>query len=791
MTKQNINGFLQELKELISSESVPCIGGKSDLPVQVGLQVKGRHISLPVNGHDLEWLCEEGNTSPFGKGMDTVIDKEVRKSIEFESNHIEILNPKWNAALSQLVDQVRIDMGINFQVEAELFKLLVYREGGHFKYHQDTEKSDRMFGTLIAQLPSRCTGGSLKCLFADEEYQFDFGNNTGDSEFCIYYAAHYADVQHQVEKITNGSRLALIYNLIQPEKRRKLSASHHKFLLDSAKNQLIPALNSLSSERHSILLNHEYTEKSLSDMGFLACKGKDRDLIESLIAINDNLPLEQKLYFLIGRVSYQVTSDGVGYGEYSTDWEEIETTEPECDILYDETGQRITSSNFHIDWAHEIRKKKVVSTFFEDAGDDFWGSGSDEIEGFMGNYGPTKETTYSRYLVALAPLYSSENSEYSKDLGIQSYTLLLMARDIKQHHDCGWLKDKFNELLNKVTDDFNTNFCQKDAINHWNDEYRKNGNGTLHKLVTLAIEVNDVELCNNLLNMACERLVAGLESGYQYDDAIKILTLSINHFDWDNISESCEKILSKLTGATAVRVSQELAENQSANIDRSALLDICVKAVCQQKNSWGGGCSFLSTILPLARNTCDSKWSASDGTKKLFLDTSLNKGAKHPSFVSAIVRNLMNYSDLLDDKDWLLQPLASMRLEQLEVELCDDVKDFSWEMPDAKCTNSAITTFLRSDESQINITGYNGIAMARKDIIKIKRDSILPELYIESKADFVKNSSNHSFSANMEAKGRGKAAYLEVVKDRRYYDACLKLRKLREKEYKTLLSKYG
>ena len=75
--------------------------------------------------------------------------------------------------------------------------------------------------------------------FAGGQYEFDFGNKAADSEFSIYYAAHYADVHHQVEKIEEGARLVLIYNLIQPIKERQLSANHHKQLLrNSSRNYM-------------------------------------------------------------------------------------------------------------------------------------------------------------------------------------------------------------------------------------------------------------------------------------------------------------------------------------------------------------------------------------------------------------------------------------------------------------------------------------------------------------------------------------------------------------------------
>lgn len=125
MTHTLMQPFLHELQQLTISESIPCVGGPSDLPTQPGLKVQGRAISLPVNNQDLEWLCQQGRRSPFGKGMNTLVDQDIRHSTEFEAEDIELLNPHWSSALEDLLDRVMTQMTINFAVEAQLFKLLV------------------------------------------------------------------------------------------------------------------------------------------------------------------------------------------------------------------------------------------------------------------------------------------------------------------------------------------------------------------------------------------------------------------------------------------------------------------------------------------------------------------------------------------------------------------------------------------------------------------------------------------------------------------------------------------
>ena len=789
MTHQ-IENFLRKLKDLSKSESIPCVGGRSDLPAQPGLLVNGRHISLPVNEKELDWLYEQGNESPFGKGMDTIIDTNIRKSIEFEAQAIEVSNPNWKPVLDQLVESIVTEMGIDFQVQAELFKLLVYRKGGHFAFHQDTEKSHGMFATLVIQLPSRCNGGSLNCRFSGKDYHFDFGNKEGDSEFSIYYAAHYADVHHQVEKIVDGSRLVLIYNLVQPEKERKLSANHHKQLLKSTTDMVMPIINLLIQEQHSFLLQHEYTEQSLSDLGFLATKGQDRDLLTALVAINDNLPLEKKLSFMISRVSYCVTSDGSCsyYDRGDIEWDEIETSEPCCDLFFDEDGQKVPVNNFMVDWIHDLSINKICSIPFDEVDDDFWGDGDDDIEGFMGNYGPTKETTYARYLLVIMPLYPDSSDNFSQDMVLQTHNILLMAKDLKNHSDSNWLQKRFDQALQKACIQFNSLVCQNEGSTHFDRNFDHKSEAIFARLLKIAIEMNDHHLCRNLINMAKPLIVAGLSS-YQYERILSLLKHATNHFEWEYLSTSLQNIIKELNGTDALKLSIAFSESLDNQGMRSKLIDICVSIICSESDVWGGSCSFEATILPLAINVCKTCWYASDQVKKLFLDACLKKSVQHQSFLSALIQNLINDSRA-DDKKWLLQSLITTRLEYLEIELSKDLREFSWSMPNASTKKRKITDFLRSEDYQTDITGYDGIAMARKDIITVKADSILPEFYMESNADFLKNDRNCAFSATMCAKGRGKASYVEIKKDKRHYELYLKLRELREKELKRLKEKH-
>jgi len=69
--------------------------------------------------------------------------------------------------LKRTVESVASSLGLSDgaagSIQARLYKLLLYEQGGHFSAHQDTEKERGMIGTLVVQLPTAQghTGGAL------------------------------------------------------------------------------------------------------------------------------------------------------------------------------------------------------------------------------------------------------------------------------------------------------------------------------------------------------------------------------------------------------------------------------------------------------------------------------------------------------------------------------------------------------------------------------------------------------------------------------------------------------
>lgn len=148
----------------LSSPGSTCIGGVAlNLPVLPGLTLEGVGlVPLPLTQETAQSLKSVFRQAPHGRGTETVIDTSVRNTLEMDANQVSLKNPDWSVALTKLVGDVAVALGVQGDlVRPELYKLLLYETGGLFKKHRDTEKVEGMFATLVVQLPSCFTGGNF------------------------------------------------------------------------------------------------------------------------------------------------------------------------------------------------------------------------------------------------------------------------------------------------------------------------------------------------------------------------------------------------------------------------------------------------------------------------------------------------------------------------------------------------------------------------------------------------------------------------------------------------------
>ena len=121
--------------------------------------------------------------APFGRGPKTVVDTSVRLCRQVEAADVE-LGEGWEAVVQRQAQKYCVTLGVQKEgeelVEARLYKMVLYEEGGFFKAHKDTEKEPGMFGTLVVQLPAKHEEGKLVVRHLGKEQEFDFSEGSGE-----------------------------------------------------------------------------------------------------------------------------------------------------------------------------------------------------------------------------------------------------------------------------------------------------------------------------------------------------------------------------------------------------------------------------------------------------------------------------------------------------------------------------------------------------------------------------------------------------------------------------------
>lgn len=265
------------------------------------LSVEGLgQIGLPLSSRDAKALITECSQAPFGQGTKTIVDTTVRKTWQLDASKVSFEHPNWVDFIRKVLCEACEGLGVNSisQPVGELYKLLLYEPGSHFKAHQDTEKSPGMFGTMVIILPSKFTGGDIHLKHAESSKIFKCSSN---SNFNISVLSWYTDVFHEVKTIDTGYRLALSFNLLHKN-------TVHKPIIpsDIATGELRLTFQTWAQRRISptpskliYLLDHEY-----SDVGLRASLLKGIDAKKVTMMSQIGTPLGFK--FALAKVKHTI-----------------------------------------------------------------------------------------------------------------------------------------------------------------------------------------------------------------------------------------------------------------------------------------------------------------------------------------------------------------------------------------------------------------------------------------------------------------------------------------------------
>jgi predicted 2-oxoglutarate/Fe(II)-dependent dioxygenase YbiX len=339
------------LAELLCSlgESSKFAASGSLPPVLPGLKVKGvGSIGSPVSAADAKRIIGQAEQAPYGRGEETILDTNVRRVWQLDPAKFTLDNREWQNHVAAIVDAVKQDFGIAQKVKAELYKLLVYEKGSFFAPHRDTEKTARMFGTLVICLPSRHEGGSLIVRHEGQTESFDFSNK--ESQFKTQYAAFYADCEHEIEPITSGYRVCLVYNLAtagrkQPSPPKNLPAVKESVRLLTE----VFAAGAAGPDKIVVPFRHQYTEAGLDPREL---KGSDRACADVLLRAAESLGYEIHIALLTHWQSGEPDYETLDYDPYrrgsyrryryddedsEDDYDSDDGSDAEMGEVYDET----------------------------------------------------------------------------------------------------------------------------------------------------------------------------------------------------------------------------------------------------------------------------------------------------------------------------------------------------------------------------------------------------------------------------------------------------------------------
>lgn len=147
-------------------------------------------VALPLLPVQAEQLIAVAERAPYGRGTETLVDTDVRRTWQIDAARLRIEGKRWADDLARIVRQVTQGLGVSGLVEAERYKLLVDDTGSFFISHRDTEKAPGMFATLVLVPPSDFRGGELLIRHKDREVSLDLGREEPSE---VAYAAFYAD----------------------------------------------------------------------------------------------------------------------------------------------------------------------------------------------------------------------------------------------------------------------------------------------------------------------------------------------------------------------------------------------------------------------------------------------------------------------------------------------------------------------------------------------------------------------------------------------------------------------
>lgn len=278
--------FIQEQSELCQFLLDSCkirsfftTDKSNEIPL---IKIGHEYLSLPFTKYEFEKFHKYLQKSPFGKGEETIFDETFRKGYEISKEKIHLSIKLKDMIDSKIIPKIKADLSPeNTSISCELYKMVIYDEGGFFKPHKDTQRTQNHFGTLILFLPSVYEGGDFIISHGDITRTFNHSVKE-DEELEIQWLSFFADCVHEIKPLTSGCRATLTFNLFF-EGNQELMIPDDKSLVNTIEERLDKIFDNQrhfpQSTKLCFLLSHDYTDSTFSP---IYLKGNDINLYSQL-----------------------------------------------------------------------------------------------------------------------------------------------------------------------------------------------------------------------------------------------------------------------------------------------------------------------------------------------------------------------------------------------------------------------------------------------------------------------------------------------------------------------------
>ncbi|KAH7886517.1 hypothetical protein F5I97DRAFT_1001042 [Phlebopus sp. FC_14] len=210
---------LDALKTTFTSR-IPYCSGTCHVPVEYltlfyshGEDESASRVNLSnATAVQLESLSRACQPATFGLNNENRLDETYRKAGKLDLGNF---STPFDPTHAGIVDHICNELLVGDQkLELELYKLNVYEKDGFFKRHQDTPRSERMFGSLVVIFPTGYEGGELIFRHDGDEFVVEFTDAFKQaSQPSVGYVAFFGDIEHEVAPVRSGYRVTLTYNL--------------------------------------------------------------------------------------------------------------------------------------------------------------------------------------------------------------------------------------------------------------------------------------------------------------------------------------------------------------------------------------------------------------------------------------------------------------------------------------------------------------------------------------------------------------------------------------------------